>query len=125
MPKPWTARRRRPGGLYFFLRRNRAAGAVCLAWAGTSAQNASVYIADAPFQRLALIGREHDWAFVLGPEHLNGLGAAHTIAAVVAAFGLLMVLTGLATCGYGLLPPLDRRAEAGAAAGSARSPRGD
>ena len=37
----------------------------------TNFQDASVYIADAPYQRLELIGGEHDWAFVLGPEGLT------------------------------------------------------
>ncbi len=73
-----------PVGLatYFLVfRKDRLGGGVCLAWAATSAQDASVYIADAPYQRLHLIGGTHDWAFVLGPEHLNMLSSAHTIAA--------------------------------------------
>jgi hypothetical protein len=74
---------------------------VCLAWAATSAQNAGVYIADAPFQRLQLIGGEHDWAFVLGPEHLNMLDKAHLIAAVVHGAGVAMLLAGVALCASG------------------------
>jgi hypothetical protein len=88
---------------YFLLiRRDLVGGSVCLGWAATSAQDVSVYIADAPYQRLTLIGGEHDWAFVLGPDHLNMLGGAHIIAAVVNALGLLMLLAGMACCALGL-----------------------
>ena len=48
-----------PAGLaayFLFVRRDLLGGGLCLAWAATSAQDASVYIADAPFQRLRLIG---------------------------------------------------------------------
>lgn len=46
----------------FWLRERDVLGAaLCLGWAGTSFQDASVYIADAPYQRLPLIGGEHDW----------------------------------------------------------------
>ncbi len=83
---------------YFLLRRDRLGGGACLAWAATSAQNASVHVADAPFQRLHLIGGQHDWAFVLGPRHLNMLDKAHVIAAIVHGAGLFMLLAGVAVC---------------------------
>jgi len=90
--------------LYFLLLRADLVGAgVCFAWAATSAQDASVYIADAPFERLPLIGGEHDWAFVLGPQHLNALGSAHTIAAAVKGIGFVLLIAGLACCADGLL----------------------
>lgn len=89
---------------YFLcLRRDWPAGGLCLAWAGTAAQSASVYIADAPFQRLPLIGGEHDWAFVLGPEHFNMLDRAGFIAACVKGFGLTLWIAGTALCVAGLL----------------------
>ncbi len=79
--------------LYFwFARRDRASACVCLAWAATNFQDASVYIADAPSQRLQLIGGEHDWAFVLGPDHLNKLQDAQTIANAVRTVGLVILL---------------------------------
>ncbi|HEV2756200.1 MAG TPA: hypothetical protein VG318_10560 [Actinomycetota bacterium] len=87
-----------PWGLaaYFFVgRRDVFGGVFCLAWAGTSAQNASVYIADAPWESLQLIGGYHDWAFVLGPEHLDVLHRAADIAAVVRGGGLVMLLNAL------------------------------
>src|SRR5262249_3847651 len=63
---------------YFLgIRRDRVGGGLCMAWAGTSAANVAVYVADAPYQQLPLIGGIHDWAYILGPQHLNKLGAAH------------------------------------------------
>jgi hypothetical protein len=67
-------------GYFLFRRHDRAAAAVCLAWAATSAADAAVYIADAPYEQLELIGGYHDWAFVLGElgwmEHAARLAAA-------------------------------------------------
>jgi hypothetical protein len=103
--------------LYFLcFRRDWLAGGLCLAWAGTSAQSASVYIADAPYQRLPLIGGTHDWAFVLGPQHFNMLDRAGFIAACVKGFGLALWLAGAALCVAGLLgilsdPPSTLRSE--------------
>ena len=87
-----------PAGLaaYFAWRRHDAlAAAVCLAWAATSAEEAAVYIADAPFERLELIGGEHDWAFVL--HRLNAVEAADELALAVRvlAWGLLALAIGL------------------------------
>ena len=92
-----------PVGLavYFGVRRDLLGAGLCLAWAGTSAQNASVYIADAPYQALLLLGGEHDWAFVLGPEHLNRLRDAHVIAGFVKGTGLVLLLAGTALCAWG------------------------
>lgn len=87
-------------GIYFvWLRRDAASGAVCLAWAGTSAVDASVYIADAPIQQLELIGGHHDWAFVLG--RLDALGASGSIAAIVRVGGAMLLLAGLGCCAFG------------------------
>ena len=90
--------------LYFWLaRHDLMAGGLCLAWAGTSARDAAVYIADAPYQRLTLIGGEHDWAFVLGPSHLNLLDKAGLIAGVVTAMAIVFVAGGVFLCVVGLL----------------------
>ncbi len=86
---------------FLVMRRDVLGGGVCLAWAATSAQNASVYIADAPYQQLELIGGQHDWAFVLGLEHFDMLDRAHTIAAVVKGFGWVLLLAGIALCAVG------------------------
>jgi len=83
---------------YFLARREIAGAMLCLAWAGTSARDASAYIADAPRQELELIGGEHDWAFALGPDGLDALDRAAAIAAVVRGLGLAMVLLAVAGC---------------------------
>ncbi len=58
----------------------------------------AVYIADAPYQRLQLIGGEHDWAAILGPEHFNALGRAGAIAAAVRWFGIALLFVAFAVC---------------------------
>ena len=102
---------------YFIAARHEeVAGALMLGWAGTSAQSASVYIADAPFQRLPLIGGTHDWAYLLGPAW-NVMGAAGAIAGTVWVLGLLMLGAGLGLCVAGIVRERVRvaRAEAEAA----------
>jgi hypothetical protein len=68
---------------------------VCLAWAATSLRNGAVYVADAPYERLPLIGGEHDWAYLLG-EHWNALDAADDIAAGMRFAGWALLFVGLA-----------------------------
>lgn len=66
--------------VYFWvLRRDRVGAVVCLAWGATSLQDASVYIADAPYEKLTLIGGEHDWAFV-GSNRVSSGGRAVSLA---------------------------------------------
>ena len=84
---------------YFGLRRHDLlAAGLCLAWAGASAVDVSVYIADAPYQRLPLIGGAHDWAYLLGPVAFGNMDGAHGIAAGVEFVGALFVLAGIALC---------------------------
>lgn len=83
------------GGMWFASRDPLGAG-IALGWAGTSAQDASLYIADAPFQRLQLIGGVHDWGTLLGPQHLDALWAADDLARLVWGFGLLCWVAGVA-----------------------------
>jgi hypothetical protein len=81
-------------GAYFWLsQRDEVASGLMLGWAATSMQDASVYIADAPFQRMPLIGGHHDWAFLLG--RWNMIELADELAAFVWFTGLLVGLTGL------------------------------
>jgi hypothetical protein len=86
---------------FWFLRRDPVASVVCLAWGATSLQDASVYIADAPYQRLALIGGEHDWAFVF--DTLHRMDQAGTVATIVRGAGLLVLLTAAIVTVHGLL----------------------
>jgi hypothetical protein len=79
--------------VYFaWIRNDRVATSVCLTWAATAARDVSVYIRDAPYQQLDLIGGEHDWAFLLAAnlDHAERLGRS------VAAFGVLLLLASLA-----------------------------
>jgi hypothetical protein len=84
-----------PFGLavYFgWVRTDTVAASVCLTWAATSAQNVSVYIADAPTQQLVLIGGDHDWAFLLA----GNLEKAAPLAHRVWMLGLLMLVVAFA-----------------------------
>jgi hypothetical protein len=84
----------------FFRRGDWVAAGVCLMWAATSALEVSLYVADAPTQKLELIGDQHDWAFILGPDGYGAMdkaaSLAHTIreaASVAAVVGFLLCLT--------------------------------
>ena len=96
-----------PVGLaaYFWLsQRNWAASGFVLAWAGTSAYDVSVYVADAPYQRLPLIGGgQHDWAYILGPRGFDSIDAASGVAATIKGVGAIMVMAGVLLCLYPLL----------------------
>jgi hypothetical protein len=72
---------------YFLVRRSeRLSAAVCLAWTATSAWGVHVYVADAPYERLELIGGDHDWAFIL--FELDRMSWAAPLARLVWLFGL-------------------------------------
>jgi hypothetical protein len=79
---------------------------LCLAWAGASAADVAVYVADAPYEALPLVGGHHDWAFILG--RLGALDAALAIAAWIRGGGALLLLGGLAACLAGGLAPSPR-----------------
>ena len=81
--------------VYFVWRGDLAAGGLCLAWAGTSAWDVSVYVADAPVQALALVGGGgHDWAFILG--HYDAIDQAGRIAGIIDTAGAIAVFGGIA-----------------------------
>lgn len=86
-------------GLWWRSRDPLGAG-LALGWAGTSAQDASVYIGDAPTQALPLIGGVHDWGTLLGPQHLDALWAAEDLARLIWLTGLLLVLGAWALTGW-------------------------
>ena len=75
--------------VYFFLRRDEAGSSLCLGWAATSAYDVARYVADAPYERLELIGGDHDWAFVL--FELNVTDSAGTYAVVVRVIAWLLI----------------------------------
>jgi hypothetical protein len=76
--------------IYFgWVRSDPVATSVCLTWAATAARDVADYIKDAPYQRLELIGGEHDWAFLLAGK----LDRAEPLGNRVTAFGVLLLLT--------------------------------
>lgn len=84
---------------FLFHRREWASAGFCLAWAGTSARDVAVYVADAPVQALPLIGGgTHDWAYLLGSQGFDCIGRAGAIAGFIETIGLLMVAGGAAVC---------------------------
>ena len=94
----------RARGDFGWYRRDSLAMVACLAWGATNFQDASVYIADAPYQRLELIGGEHDWAFVLGHEGLDRMHQAAQIASTVRGIGVLILIVAIGLGVSGLLP---------------------
>jgi hypothetical protein len=87
-----------PLGMAFYFgvrRRDAASGGFCLAWAGTSAWDVSVYVADAPVQALPLVGGgQHDWAHILG--HYDAIARADEIAGWVESAGAGLAFLGIA-----------------------------
>ncbi len=85
---------------FVWFRRDWPAAGLCLAWCGTTLQDASVYIADAPYQRLTLLKENsiHDWAYVLGAEQFYALDKAALIATCVKDVGLALLVTGFGVC---------------------------
>ena len=96
------------GAAFALGRRDWPAAGFCFARAGTTLQDASVYIADAPFQAIPLLfaGTTHDWAYVLGPQELDALDRAAAVAARVHDLGFAVFVAGLGTC---LLPAIVRQ----------------
>ena len=81
-------------GVYFWVRqRDHLSTGLMMAWAAASWQDVSVYVADAPFERLQLIGGDHDWAFLL--HRWDMLDQAAGIASMVKFSGLLIGIAGV------------------------------
>ncbi len=101
---------------FFWGRRDPVAGAVTLAWAGTSARDVAVYVADAPYRALPLLypNSIHDWAWLLGPRQLDALGSAGHIAATITVAGALAVAAAIGVLTWRVV---DAQRAAAAAAG--------
>lgn len=97
-------------GYFALVRRDEIGTGVCLGWAGTSATEWATYVADAPYERLQLIGGDHDWAFIL--FELDQLHRAATFATTIRVFAVLLVLIAIAWCARPWWPrvPIPRRA---------------
>jgi hypothetical protein len=112
---------------YFLFRRGEWASAgFCLAWAGTSARDVAVYVADAPAQALPLIGGgTHDWAYLLGPQGFDCIDRAGAIAGFIEIVGLVMAVGGVVICLWPLASRqhASRRTERAAARAAAAAVR--
>ncbi len=76
---------------YFLVaRRDHGGAAVCMAWAATAALDVSRYVADAPYERLQLIGGDHDWAFFFSAEGIDAMDRAAGVAHAVSTMGWLL-----------------------------------
>jgi hypothetical protein len=111
---------------YFLLRRaDRAAAAVCLAWTATSLADVARYVADAPFEALPLLGGLHDWATILGPDHLDRLDLASSLAAGLDRAAWVVLLSSLVLAAWPLAQSAARSGSAGSTStfASERPPR--
>jgi hypothetical protein len=81
---------------YFAVRRDPAAAGFCVAWAGASMWDVSVYVADAPVQALPIVGGSHDWAYILG--YFGALDRAGAIAGWIELAGGIVLLAGIGLC---------------------------
>jgi hypothetical protein len=83
--------------IYFFVfRSDWLAAGLCLAWGATSALEVAIYVADAPYEDLHLIGGSHDWAFILGPEGYDDLRKAEPLAETIRRYSQVVIFAGLA-----------------------------
>lgn len=93
-----------PLGLAWYfgmVRSDPAGGGFCLAWAGASAWDVSVYVADAPIQALPLIGGgQHDWAYLLGPKGWNAIHMADEVAGFIEYSGIVFTAMGIAVAAW-------------------------
>jgi hypothetical protein len=89
---------------------NLPAVAIMTAWAGANLWDVSVYVADAPYQRLALWGGgQHDWATLLGGW--GAIDAADEIAGILSVLGGVAVIGAMVLCAipaFARFPTADR-----------------
>jgi hypothetical protein len=85
-------------GYFFFSRKDWVGAGVCLAWAATSAMEVALYVADAPTQELDLIGNQHDWAFILGPDGYNAMAKSASIAGTIRDAASVATVTAALLC---------------------------
>jgi hypothetical protein len=91
-------------GFFLAVRRDLLTGAVLLAWAGEAFGDAAIYVADAPYGVLPLLGGagEGDWTRILGPEHLSRMHLADEYARSLRVVGALLMLGAVAIAVLGL-----------------------
>lgn len=116
---------------YFWVRaRDAAASGFCLAWAGASAWDVSVYAGDAVAQTLPLVGGgEHDWAYILGPNGFDALHLTGSVAGFIEFSGAVMAVLGIgialksAAAGISRAPATSSRVPSPARVSAASAPR--
>jgi hypothetical protein len=86
------------GAYFFFKRGDWMAASLCLAWAATSSLEVADYVADAPYEELQLIGGQHDWAFILGPDGYDALEKSASIADAIRDWALIGIAVAFALC---------------------------
>ena len=79
---------------FWFWQRDRLSTGLLMVWGATSMQDVSVYIADAPYRALQLIGGTHDWWYLL--RHFGKTSWANELSRGVWLVGLGLGITGLA-----------------------------
>jgi hypothetical protein len=84
-------------------RGDRLGASLCLAWAATATADVARYVADAPHELLPLIGGKHDWATILGPEHLDRLSDAAALAAAVERLAWVFLAVAVALPAWAVL----------------------
>jgi hypothetical protein len=86
--------------LYFFFRRGDwIAAGVCLAWAAASAAEVSLFVADAPTQKLDLLGDDQDdWSIILGPDGYGALDKSEWLAHKIRDYASVAIVVGALLC---------------------------
>ena len=97
---------------YFLLRRQEPfAAAFCFWWFGQNLINISIYMADARELALPLVGGgDHDWNELFFRFGLLAEPSVERVSGLTFAFGVALMLLGLAWCAYFVLPPMTRAA---------------
>ena len=67
-------------------------------WAATSALEVAIYVADAPTQDLELIGGNHDWAFILGPQGYDAIEKSASLADTIRDCASVAGVVGFVLC---------------------------
>ena len=87
--------------VYFFFKKDYRASLFCTFWISQNLINISIYMADAPYQRLPLLGGDgtiHDWVYICG--ELRCLHIIETLARVVKVTGVLGMMASVITLGF-------------------------
>ncbi len=82
--------------IYFLIKKDYYSASIVLIWFGYNLVNVSVYIGDAYFMRLPLLGGDgviHDWNFIL--SKLNLLKYCGLVAGIIKSLGIFVIIFGI------------------------------